>query len=289
MAHGTGFGERLDYLRDGRALLADRAVDADQVVLGAVDDGVDDDRGLARLPVADDEFALAAADGNHRIDGLDACGHGFPYRLAIDDAGSEPLHGEGGRGGDRTLVVDGCAERVDDAANHRFPDGHVQDPAGALDLVALGELGVVAHDHGAHLILFKAHRQAGNAVGKGEEFARHDLVQAMDAGDAVAERNDGSNLIDPDFRVVIRDLLAENLRNLVCFDLSHACSSCSFGRSNLENLEAVRFVRSFCKTRPGRTNFPALPSIALPGPGRSRHRWWNQSGPPRRQGWKRPI
>src|SRR5258708_7194315 len=70
--------ERLDDLGDRRALLADGDVDA--VELGAlvragvdrllVQDGVDGDRGLAGLAVADDQLALAAADRDQGVDGL---------------------------------------------------------------------------------------------------------------------------------------------------------------------------------------------------------------------------
>jgi hypothetical protein len=58
-------------LGDGRALLPNRHIDAielDLLVVERVDrflveDGVEDDGGLAGLAVADDELALAAADG----------------------------------------------------------------------------------------------------------------------------------------------------------------------------------------------------------------------------------
>ena len=155
MAHGAGFGQRLHDLRDGRALLADGAVDADQIVLGVVDDGVEQDGGLAGLAVADDQLALAAADGDHGVDGLEAGGHGLAHGLAVDDAGGEALDGQRLGGGDGALVVDGLPERVDDAADHGLADRHARDLAGALDLVAFAELGVVAENDGADLILFK--------------------------------------------------------------------------------------------------------------------------------------
>jgi hypothetical protein len=58
--------------RDGRLLLADGDVDAEDALALLVDDRVERDGGLARLTVADDELALAAADRDHRVDGLDA-------------------------------------------------------------------------------------------------------------------------------------------------------------------------------------------------------------------------
>jgi hypothetical protein len=48
---------------DRRLLLADGDVDADNVLALLVDDRVDGDGGLAGLAVADDQLALAAADG----------------------------------------------------------------------------------------------------------------------------------------------------------------------------------------------------------------------------------
>src|SRR5262249_46605041 len=64
--------EALDDLGHRRALLPDRNVKAVNILATLIDDGVERDRGLAGLPVADDQLALAAADLQHRIDRLDA-------------------------------------------------------------------------------------------------------------------------------------------------------------------------------------------------------------------------
>ncbi len=67
-------------------------------------------------------------------------------------------------GVDRALVVDGLAERIDHAADHGVAHGHAHDAAGALDLVALFDLGVLAHQHHADLVFFQVHGDAGNVV-----------------------------------------------------------------------------------------------------------------------------
>ncbi len=54
-----------------------------------------------------------------------------------------------------------------------------------------------------------------------EQLAGHDLVETVEARDAVTEGGNGANLVDLHLRVVIRDLFAKELRNLVCLDLSH--------------------------------------------------------------------
>jgi hypothetical protein len=47
-----------------------------------VEDRVECHGGLAGLAVADDQLALAAADRDHGVDGLEAGGHGLVHRLA---------------------------------------------------------------------------------------------------------------------------------------------------------------------------------------------------------------
>ena len=87
--HRAGVLERPHDLRDRRLLLADRVVDADDVLAALVDDRVDRDRGLAGLAVADDQLALAAADRHHRVDRLEPGLQRLLDRAAIDDARRE--------------------------------------------------------------------------------------------------------------------------------------------------------------------------------------------------------
>src|SRR5579863_9810036 len=62
---------------------------------------------------------------------------------------------------------------------------------------------------------------------KSKQFARHHLVEPVEARNAVTQRGDGADLVDLHLRIVVRDLLAKNLRNLVCLDLSHLQVPCS--------------------------------------------------------------
>ena len=148
-------------------------------------------------------------------------GHRLSHGLAVDDAGRQALDRDELVGVDRSLVVDGLAERIDHATDHGFADGHAHDASGALDLVAFFHLGVLAHQHHADLVFFQVHGDTGYVVREREQFARHDLVEAVNAGDTVADRHHGADFVDRDLRFVIVDLLADELCNLVCFDLCH--------------------------------------------------------------------
>ena len=154
-------------------------------------------------------------------------------------------------GRDRALVVDRLAQRIHDAADHGFANGHAHDASGALDLVAFFDLGVLAEQHHADLVFFQVHGDAGNVVRKLEQFSGHDFVEAVNAGDTVAQGDDRADFVHGNLGLVILDLLADQLRDLVCFDLCHKsalsfflASSFFFSLRPLRNSFAIFAVKS---------------------------------------------
>src|SRR5215212_1548672 len=108
--------ERGDDASYSGVFLAYGDVDALHVLVGLIDYGVEQDRGLARLPVADDEFPLSASDRDHGVYSLDPRLERLLDRLAPDDAWRNYLHGKRLFGLDLTLAVDRTSEGVNDPA-----------------------------------------------------------------------------------------------------------------------------------------------------------------------------
>src|SRR3972149_3309273 len=119
---------RLHPLRHRRALLADGHVDADDVAALLVQDGVEDDGGLAGLAVADDELALAAPDGDHGVHGLDTGLQRLAHRLALEHARGQALQRVELVGGDGPLAVDRLPEGAGHAPHQRFAHRHRPEP-----------------------------------------------------------------------------------------------------------------------------------------------------------------
>src|SRR6185369_13350085 len=109
------------------------------------------------------------------------------------DAGRLDVDAHALVGLDRTLAVDGIAERVDDAAEQALADGRVDDGAGALDGLAFLDLAVGAEDHDTDVVGFQVQRHAARAVLELDHLTGLDVVEAVDAGNAVA---DGQHLSD---------------------------------------------------------------------------------------------
>ena len=57
---------------------------------------------------------------------------------------------------------------------------------------------VVAEEHDADVVFLEVQREAGDVVRELDELAGHDLFQAVDAGDAVADGDDGADFGDID-------------------------------------------------------------------------------------------
>ncbi len=70
------------------------------------------------------------------------------------------------------------------------PDRHFENAARGLDRVAFGDVLVVAEHHRADRIALEVERKAESVAGKLEHLALHHVRQAVDAADAVGDRDD---------------------------------------------------------------------------------------------------
>src|ERR1700677_447519 len=228
----AGLFQGLLDARDRRALLAHRDVDAADLprrVAGVpvgllVDDRVDRDRGLAGLPVADDQLTLAPADRGHRVDGLDTGLQRLLHRLTLHDRRRLGIQGAALGALDRPLAVQRLAQRADHAAEERVADRHRQDLAGAADLLAFLHLGELTEDHDADLAHVQVQCQAADTVLELEQLVRHGAREALDPSDAVAALDDGAHLFARGARrLVFPDEARQRIPDLVRPDrqLSH--------------------------------------------------------------------
>ena len=120
-------------------------------------DGVDGDGGLARRTVTDDEFALAAADRDHRVDGHDAGLHrqATDFRVMMPGA-IFPRDRASPRSRPCRPPVH---QRVDDAAEQALADRHGEQAARGLHFVARLDLSA-AEQHAADFGFFEVQREA---------------------------------------------------------------------------------------------------------------------------------
>ena len=204
----TGFFQHRDDAGDVRLFLTDRDVNvvnrAEIFFTGGfgglvdarlIDHRVHADGGLARATVADDEFALAAANRDHRVNRHDAGLHRLAHGTAFDDARSDFFNGIKSGFLDRALAVDRLAERVDHATEHTLADRHLEQLAGGADFGAFLDLGVVAENDGAHFSLFKVEREADDPAAEVEHLVEHRVGEAFDLGHAVADFANGADVL----------------------------------------------------------------------------------------------
>ena len=86
---------------------------------------------------------------------------------------------------------------------------------------------VLAHEHGADLVLVEVECHAVDGVAaladELEELAGHGALQAVAAGDTVADLHDGADLADVDLGLERLELPLQHLADGACVDLGHLC------------------------------------------------------------------
>src|SRR5581483_10382612 len=233
--HRAMLFERLDHAGDGRALLADRDVDAIDVEAFLIDDRIHRDRGLAGLPVADDQLALAAADRNHRVDRLDPGLQRLADGLPLHDAGRADFDPAPLIRLNRPLSIERRADRIDHAAHERRTNRDLGDAAGALDRITFLDAGVLAHQHDADAVFLEVQRDAVQAARELQHLAGHRAFEPVDLRDAVADLDDRAALVHIDLLVEALDLFLDDGTDLFRFDL-HAYSFAKAARMAVSRL-----------------------------------------------------
>ena len=215
VGHGAVLLEDRHGLGDGRELLADGDVDADEALALLVDDRVDGDGRLAGLAVADDQLALAAPDRDQGVDGLDAGLDRRVDRLAGDDAGGDTLDGAGPGGGDGALVIERAAERIDHATDERRPDWDFDHATGRLYRVAFLDVGCVAENDRADGLLSQVEGHAHDRSWELEQLGRECVRQAVDLGDPVTDLDHGADAARLGTRIEVLDRVLDDADDLV--------------------------------------------------------------------------
>ena len=210
VVHRAGLIKRRDKLCNRRALLADGDVDADDVLALLVDDGVGRERRLTGLAVADDELALAAADRDHGVDGLDTGLKRNGDALALQDAGGRGLDGGEFLRLDGALAVNRLTQRVNDASDELVADGDGDDTAGAADGVALADALFVTQHNDGNGVFLQVLRHAVHAAGELQQLVDHTARQTCGLCDAVADQNDGAGLGLVDLCFIVFDLRTDD-------------------------------------------------------------------------------
>ena len=183
-----------DGLCHGGSALANGTIDAHDILTSLVEDSVDRNGGFSRLPVTENELALAPADRNERIDncqsGLERHGDG----RAVHDGGGGAFDRQALARSHRALAIERPTERVDDASQQLVADDHIHDPARALDLIAGVQMPVFAEQNDADLVLVHVEGNAEHIAGKLYQLLKAYTGKAGDLGDAGSDADDRTHL-----------------------------------------------------------------------------------------------
>ena len=208
--------ELINHLGYRRTLLTDGYIDADNTITFLVNDGIDSYGCFSGLAVTDDQFALATTNRHHGIDRLQAGLHRLMHRFPGNNPRCFDFDLAVAFSCDIALAINGNADTVDNPTDQRLTNGHLYNPLGSFNQVALFDMLGIAQDSGTNIVFFKIENHAHGATRKLEELAGHGLVESMDTGNTIANRNNGTGLADLDFTTKILNLLLDYRADFFC-------------------------------------------------------------------------
>src|SRR5262249_26980237 len=189
-----------------------------------IDDGIDGDSSFAGLTVANNQFALTAANRHHGVDGLQPRLQRLVYRQAIDHAWGDALNRTALCRINGTLAVNRLPQGIHHAPDHRLADRDLHDASGAPDFIALFNLRIRAEEHGPDVVLFQVEGHTINVMWELQEFPGQAFFQTIDAGDTVAHGNHRADLSEFGLADIAFNLALDDFADFCCSNLCHGTS-----------------------------------------------------------------
>ena len=178
--------KRVYNARNRRCLLPDRTVYADDAGVKSrlVDDGGQGDRGFARLPVADNQFALTAADGDKAVNGQNPGLQRRVYGRALHNRRRCGFYGPVFVAFE-LFAVQRPADRVYDASKQGGPDTDFRNAAGAARQKPRLDAGLLGEQHRARAVESQIQRKGVSAPVELQNLTETDARQTVDLNHVV--------------------------------------------------------------------------------------------------------
>ncbi len=189
-------------LRNSGTLLANHNINAVEflafIIRGIdgllIEDRVHRNGRLAGLAVANNQLALTASDRDKAVNGLEAGHHRLMHRFTRHDAGGLHVHTAGFGRFDRTFTINRVAKAINDTAQQALANACLDNRACPLDRITFTDITVGTKNHDTDVIGFKVEGQPFNAAREFDHFTGLNIVQTINAGNAVTDGKHLANL-----------------------------------------------------------------------------------------------
>ena len=159
------------------------------------------------MSVADNQLALAAPDRYQRVNNLQTCLHRFMHAAAGNNAGGFNFRIAELFGFNFAQTVNRFTQGVDHAPQKLLADRHADDSVGAFDQIAFFNAFIRTENHDADAVFFQIERHAFNPGGKLHHFVGLHIVQTINLGNAVADRQNAADFAHIGFQPVLGNFL----------------------------------------------------------------------------------
>src|SRR5690554_901361 len=203
-------------------LLADGHVDTLNAGTFLGDDRVNRHCSLTSLAVTDDQLPLAAADGDHGVNGFVTSLNRLVNGLTGDYTRGDLFNRVGQLGFNRAFAVDGVTQCVDHTSQQFRTYRYFQNTAGTTGLHALSQSQVVTQNDRTYGITLQVQSQTIDATFKFDHLTVHDVGETVDQNDTVRNAYDRTFGTRFSRNVEFLNTLLDDLADLGWIQLLHA-------------------------------------------------------------------
>ena len=177
------------HVGNRRCFLADSNINTSNACTFLVDNGIQRNRCFTCLTVTNDQFALATANRNHRVNGFQTSLHWLVNRLTRNHARRNFFDRRSFRCVNRTFAVNRLTQCIHNTANQFTTNRHFQNTACALNFIAFCNMFVFTEDYGTDRITLQVHSQPERIAGELQHLPLHHIGQAIYTHNTIGNRN----------------------------------------------------------------------------------------------------
>ena len=209
--HSAGILQFIHKSGNRRSLLSDSDIDTDYILPLLVDNGIDSNRCLTGLSVADNQLSLSPSDRNHGVNGFDSSLQRLFNRLSFDNAGCRTFYSTELRALNGACSINRLSDGIHYSTNQRLANRYRNNSSCTLYTLSFLDSHIGTEKDSGNTGFFQVLRHTESTVTKLQKLTRHTVCKAGNSGNTVTNRKDGAGFILYDSILVIFNLASNDL------------------------------------------------------------------------------
>ena len=194
VAHRAVLRQSLNNRSNRGRLLSYGNIDTFHALPLLIDNGINSDRRLTGLSVADDQLTLSSSDRHHGVNSLDTCLQRCIYGFSCDNAGCNSLNFTIFISLDRPFAVNRLSKGIHNTPEHAVTYRHLNHSSCSLYDIPLIDVVLASEKNRTNIIFFQVKYHTVNLAGELQQLSLHGILKSVHTSDTVGNLNNSTHI-----------------------------------------------------------------------------------------------